>query len=92
MTFDDLTRGIRKKKEEYILKLVQNEGKIRATELYGLFTKRFYGCSIRTFMQEYLPALEYRGEIKTEVDGVGFFVLDPKVWETQAIKKGEIPR
>lgn len=87
MTSDSLQRGIRAKKEAYISQIIKGEGKIRVTELFGVFSKHFPGCAVRTFLNEYLIALEYRGEVVLSVEGNGYFAYDPKAYEKQQSKK-----
>ena len=84
---DSLQRGTRAKKEAYILAVVKSNGKIRATELFGHFSRHFPGCAIRTFMSEYLPAMEYRGDVVLHVNAVGYFVYDPKEFEKEGGEK-----
>ena len=96
MTNDSIQRGTREKKESYILEIVQGEGKIKATDLYGAYSRRFGGTAIRTFLNEYLPALEYRHDIVLHVTAEGFFVYHPPVFEKEQsaaqIAKGKISR
>jgi hypothetical protein len=77
MTVDGMQRGTRAKKEAYILSIVRQEGKIRTTDLYGAFSRHFPGSAIRTFLNEYLLALEYRNEIVLVVEATGYFAYDP---------------
>ena len=81
LSSESVQRGTRAKKEAYILQLVMEAGKIRTTELYGQFSRRFPGAAIRTFLNEYLTALEYRGEIILHVEGTGYFVYNPEVFD-----------
>ncbi len=92
MTTDSQQRGTRSKKEDYISSLVQTQGKIRVTDLYGLFSKRFQGTAIRTFLNEYLPALEYRGEIALSVEAAGYYALTPEEFDKQQAQGGRITR
>ena len=87
MTQDDLLRGIRAKKEDYIVLLTKKEGKVRATDLYGLFSMRYKGTAIRTFLNEYLVALSYRREVVLQVDGQGYWVYEPSVYESEQANK-----
>ena len=89
MSVESLQRGTRAKKEAYILSLVMNAGKIRTTDLYGQFSRRFPGSAIRTFLNEYLTALEYRGEIVLHVEATGYFAYNPSVFDRQAAKNGD---
>lgn len=89
MSSDSLQRGTRAKKEAYILLLVQGQGKVRATELFGTFSKHFPGVAIRTFMNEYLPAMEYREEVVLHVNATGYFVYDPVVFEKEQREEGK---
>ena len=50
------------------------------TSLYGELTRRFPGIAIRTFLNEYLPALEYRDEIVLSVEATGYFAYNPDVY------------
>ena len=87
MSMDSLNRGIRAKKEDYILSLVKANGKIRATELYGAFSRRFQGAAIRTYLNEYLTALEYRGQVVLRTDGNGYWAYEPTVFEREQGEK-----
>ena len=92
MTNDSVQRGTREKKEAYILEIVTHEGKIRTTDLYGSYSRRFGGTAIRTFLNEYLPALEYRHEIILHVTSDGYFVYTPQTFEKEQVAKGDTPR
>ena len=76
---ESLQRGTRAKKESFILEEVRLRGKVKATELYGSFSRKFPGAAIRTFLNEYLPAMEYRGEIVLRVKADGYFAYVPEV-------------
>ena len=87
---ESLQRGTRAKKESYILEEVRARGKIKATDLYGEFSRRFPGAAIRTFLNEYLPALEYRGEIVLHANAHGYYAYVPEVFkDEQETKKLE---
>jgi hypothetical protein len=92
VTTDGVQRGTRAKKEAFILSIVQVEGKIKVTDLYGGFSKRYPGSAIRTFLNEYLPALEYRQDIVLAVESTGYFAYHPPVFEKQQVKEGKITR
>ena len=92
MTTDSQQRGTRSKKEDYIASLVHTQGKVRVTDLYGLFSKRFQGTAIRTFLNEYLPALEYRGEIALSVEAGGYYAMSPDEFDKQQTDKMKIER
>ena len=84
MPTDELQMGRRKKKEDHILEIVrQAEGKIKVTDLYGAYSQKYQGTSIRTFLNEYLPAIEYRQQIRVVVDGSGYWVFTPKRYDEE---------
>ena len=78
MTSDGMQRGTRAKKEDYIVMVVKQHGKIKVPALYGELTRRFQGIALRTFLTEYLTALEYREEIVLNVEATGYFAYTPE--------------
>lgn len=90
MTIDQTQRGTRTKKEDHILNLVKAAGKMKVTDLYGQYSHKYQGTAIRTFLGEYLPALEYRGEIKLVVDGFGYWVYERTVYEKEIAGGGTL--
>lgn len=90
MPVDELQMGRRKKKEDHILELVKVAGgKVKVTDLYGAYSQKYQGSSIRTFLNEYLTAIEYRNQIRVVVESNGFWVYTPKRYDQEMKEKKE---
>ena len=79
----DIAQGKRIKKEAHIVDIVKAAEKIKVTKLYGAYSAKYRGTAIRTFLSEYLPALEYQGEIRLVVDGDGFWAYSRAAYEKE---------
>lgn len=82
-------RNERAQKEDHIRDLVAAEGKVKVKDLYGMYTRKYQGTSIRTFLNEYLTALEFRREIIMLNDATGYWAFSVETYQ-QEVKNGKI--
>ena len=93
MVSEKQQRNERAQKEDHIRDIVNSEGKIKVKDLYGIYSRKYQGTAIRTFLNEYLVALEFRHEIVMVNDATGYYAFNPEVYneETKSmIKKSQI--